>query len=99
MRFDEIKALLDKYYEGQTNPEEEAELQYFFSGENVPEDLLPDKDMFLFYQREKTETYAGEDEIEQMVLTQIEREEKREEEQEESSNEQESADQDHGYKG
>jgi len=71
MRLDEIKYLLEKYYEGKTSTEEEKTLVKFFSEEVVPEELLPEKDMFLFYQDEKSEKIAGESDIEALVLESI----------------------------
>ncbi len=42
-----IKELLEKFYEGATSMEEEAELQAYFIEEKVPEELLADKELFV----------------------------------------------------
>lgn len=42
-----IKYLLEKYYNAETSIEEEALLKHFFTNEEVPEALAPDRDMFL----------------------------------------------------
>ena len=47
MTIEQIKSLLARFYEGQTTPEEERLLADFFRREDVPEDLLQDKQLFL----------------------------------------------------
>ncbi len=42
-----IKELLDKFYEGQTSLEEELHLKEYFLGDNIPEELLEDKELFV----------------------------------------------------
>ena len=49
MNTEEIKKLLEKYYEAATTPEEERTLKNFFSGGPVPDELKPDKEIFLYY--------------------------------------------------
>jgi len=41
-----IKDLLEKFYDGSSDMSEEKELELFFRNEKVPEELLPDKDLF-----------------------------------------------------
>jgi hypothetical protein len=43
----QIKALLEKFYEGATSSEEEAELRDYFSTEQVPEELQADRELFV----------------------------------------------------
>ena len=43
----EIRMLMERFFEGRTTLEEEQELYGFFRKENLPQDLLPYKDMFL----------------------------------------------------
>lgn len=47
MNIEQIKSLLARFYEGQTTPEEERLLADFFRCEDVPEELLDDKQLFL----------------------------------------------------
>lgn len=44
---DEIKNLLNAYYEGKTNTAEEKRLYKFFSQTDVPQELSADKKLFL----------------------------------------------------
>ena len=42
-----IKQLLEKFYEGQTSLEEESHLKEYFAGDSIPEGLLEDKELFV----------------------------------------------------
>ncbi len=42
-----IKKLLDKFYEGQTSLEEEMQLKEYFLGDNIPGEMLDDKELFV----------------------------------------------------
>ena len=42
----EIRKLLDRFYLGETTLEEEKILQKYFSSASVPEELIPDRDLF-----------------------------------------------------
>lgn len=44
---EEIRKLLDRFYMGETTLEEEKILQDYFSSVSIPEELLPDRDLFL----------------------------------------------------
>lgn len=41
-----IRKLLDRFYMGETTLEEEKILQEYFSSASIPEELLPDRDLF-----------------------------------------------------
>lgn len=43
----EIRMLMERFFEGRTTLKEEQKLYDFFRKENLPQDLLPYKDMFL----------------------------------------------------
>ncbi len=43
-----IRSLLERYYEGQTTLEEEAELRAFFRQADVPDEFMSEKEMFAF---------------------------------------------------
>ena len=42
----EIRKMLDRFYQGQTTLEEEKILEEYFSSTTVPEEFIPDKDLF-----------------------------------------------------
>ena len=44
---EKIKAILERFYKGDTTIEEERELQEYFRVHAVPEEMLPDKELFL----------------------------------------------------
>ena len=45
-----IEELIESFFEGQTSNEEEKELYAFFSGENIPEHLLPYRQVFTYFE-------------------------------------------------
>ena len=49
MNSEEIKHLLEKYYNGESSVKEEAYLKSFFSHDDIPEDLLDEKQIFNYY--------------------------------------------------
>lgn len=45
-------AIIEKYYKGETSPEEEIQLRKFFrTAENIPEHLIPEKKLFYLYSK------------------------------------------------
>ncbi len=57
--FEDIRILLNKYWECQTNIEEENILHLFFtSQENIPEDLLRYKSIFHYTEEKKSQTVS-----------------------------------------
>lgn len=61
MNTDEIRQLLEKYYDGNTSVEEEETLRQFFSRAEIPSDLEPDADLFRFYMSKKEESAPVDD--------------------------------------
>ena len=51
MNKEEIKRLLEKYYNAESSEEEELILRKFFREEDVPEALLQEKEIFSYYSR------------------------------------------------
>jgi len=47
MKVDDIKRFLDAYYDGSSTPEQEEILMQYFSGDDVADELLAEKEMFL----------------------------------------------------
>ncbi len=54
MNQQQIKILLEKYFEGETNLQEEAQLARYFQQENIAEDLVQYKPLFQFYDQQKS---------------------------------------------
>ena len=50
------KALVEKYWEGETNLEEEKVLKAYFNGDKIAEELLPYKPMFRYFEVAKKQT-------------------------------------------
>jgi hypothetical protein len=53
MAYNEIKELLDKYFEGETSLEEENRLRTYFTQENIPKALRPYQPLFQFFVAER----------------------------------------------
>ena len=49
MKSEEIRHVLEKYYNGESTLEEERFLKEFFSQANIPEDLIDEKEIFIYY--------------------------------------------------
>lgn len=49
MKPEEVKRLLEKYYDGESTLEEELVLKKYFSRNDVPEDLAEEKEIFGYY--------------------------------------------------
>ncbi len=52
MASNQIKSLLDKYWEGETSLQEEQQLRAYFNGEAVAEDLKQYQPLFQFFKKE-----------------------------------------------
>jgi len=59
MNIKEIEALLEKYFEGETNLKEEKMLQEFFCSKEVPEHLKQHQPLFGYFQDCRNETLAN----------------------------------------
>ncbi|MCB8999146.1 MAG: hypothetical protein H6540_03630 [Bacteroidales bacterium] len=57
MKEKEIRSLLEKYYKGESTLAEENALREFFSSDDVPEDMAPEKEIFGYY---KTDIFIPE---------------------------------------
>lgn len=55
-----IKAILEKYWEGETSLEEEARLRVYFNQDQIAEELVPFQPMFQFFAKEQ-EAYLNGD--------------------------------------
>jgi len=74
MNSEEIKRLLEKYYEGATTSGEELLLKKFFSMENVPTDLRSDQEIFRYYMQ-AAEIPEPSADFEKKIISAIESEE------------------------
>ncbi len=74
MDIKKINKLLEKYYEGLTSIEEEEQLRNFFLSEDLPGEMLAERDMFSYYAaaRSKEET---DDRLSSSILSLIKRQE------------------------
>lgn len=61
MKKPEIKTLLEKYYKGETNLEEEGILIEYFSGKNIDSEFISDKEFFTFLIKERENQSSIED--------------------------------------
>lgn len=61
MDYKYIKQLLERYWECQTTLEEEAILRAFFCQEDIPSDLLPYRDLFIYEQTQPKQDVLGSD--------------------------------------
>lgn len=75
MNPEEIKRLLEKYYEGATTSGEELLLKKFFSMENVPPDLRNDQEIFRYYMQ-ASEIPEPSVDFEKKIISAIENDEK-----------------------
>ncbi|MEM1321054.1 MAG: hypothetical protein AAGG75_12445 [Bacteroidota bacterium] len=70
MDYNQIKLLLDKYWEGETSLEEEVQLRAYFAQDNIPEDLKPLQPLFAFFAAEQQ--LELDEDFERKLLTQLE---------------------------
>ena len=57
MKTEDIKILIQAFYQGETTVEEEQKLLHYFGNEDVPDELSEEKELFLrLYQSEAVET-------------------------------------------
>lgn len=54
MESHKIQILLEKYFEGETSLQEEKELKHYFSSANVAPEFIQYRDMFGYFEAEKT---------------------------------------------
>ncbi len=59
MDYNNIRKLLDKYWEGESSVQEEAQLRDFFAGTEIPEDLKPYRPLFQFFKMEQDKKLNG----------------------------------------
>ncbi|NDV69265.1 hypothetical protein [Dysgonomonas sp. 25] len=62
-----IEELLERFFEGKTSIAEEKELYSFFTGEDVPEKLLPYKQVFAYFENQLEQELADKDKTEEML--------------------------------
>ncbi len=72
----EIRKLLDRFYLGKTSLEEEKILQKYFSSASVPEELMPDRDLFKSL-GDGSDSVAVPEGLNQKVLDVIDQQEKK----------------------
>jgi hypothetical protein len=72
MSTEEIKKLLEKYYNAESSEEEELILRKFFCEEDIPGDLLEEKEIFSYFSRSEVvpEPSAG---LEERIISEIDK--------------------------
>jgi hypothetical protein len=70
MDYNNIRKLLDKYWEGESSLQEETQLRDFFAGNNVPEDLKSYQPLFQFFQMEQKKNLNGD--FDERLIQQLE---------------------------
>ncbi len=73
----DIRLVLEKFYRGETTLEEENRLRHYFESNAVPEELIPDKDLFESFGGENGSVEVPPD-LDGKILASIDRLEKRE---------------------
>jgi len=73
---EEIRKLLERFYLGETSLEEEKMLQDYFSSSSIPEELLPDRDLFRSM-RNAAESVAVPEGLNQKILNVIDLQERK----------------------
>ena len=71
----EIRKLLDRFYTGETTLEEEQILQDYFSSTSIPEELMPDRE--LFSSLGTSDSVAVPESLNQKILDVIDQQEKK----------------------
>ncbi len=74
---EEVRKMLDRFYQGETSLDEEKLLMDYFSSTKVPEELIPDKDLFLSFGPE-TETISVPADLNKKIIAAIDRVERKE---------------------
>lgn len=72
----EIRNMLDRFYLGETTLKEERLLQEYFSSAGVPEELVPDRDLFRSLEGSSNEISVP-DSLNQKILDQIDLQERK----------------------
>ncbi|MCK5067089.1 MAG: hypothetical protein KAR16_06615 [Bacteroidales bacterium] len=72
----EIRKLLNRFYQGETTLEEEKRLQEYFSSTTVPEEFIPDRDLFRSMKSGNEAIHVPVD-LNQKILAGIDREERK----------------------
>ena len=70
MDYKYIEQLLERYWRCETSLQEEEILRLFFSQEEVPTNLVPYKDLFI-YEQEQNETDILGDDFNQKILEKV----------------------------
>ncbi len=73
----DIKILLERFYQGETTLEEERRLQRYFASQTVPEELIPDKELFEAF-GEGEDSVEVPEELDEKIFHSLDRLEKKE---------------------
>lgn len=67
---EQLRRMLEKFYRGETTLEEEKQLQEYFSSTKVPEEFIPDKELFQTFES-GDETIPVPDDLNQKIIASI----------------------------
>lgn len=70
MDYKNIEQLLERYWRCETTLEEESQLRRFFSSDEVPAQLMPYKDLFVYEQKQQAEGLG--DDFDARILAKVE---------------------------
>ena len=73
----EIRKMLERFYRGETSLEEERMLQDYFTSTTVPEELIPDRDLFQSFE-EGADSVEVPSDLNQKILASIDQVERKE---------------------
>ena len=68
MELNKIEELLEKYFEGNSNEQDEQKLRAYFAQENIAEHLVSYRQMFVFFEKEQTLQSTKEFKLESAVI-------------------------------
>ncbi len=69
---EELKKMLERFYQGETTLEEEQMLKEYFSSATVPEEFIPDKELFQSFD-EQGESIVVPDDLNQKIIATVDR--------------------------
>ena len=72
---EEIRKIMDRFYLGETTLEEESKLHEYFSSNTVPEEFIPDKELFLAM-GSGSDSVEVPDNLNQKIIAAIDKEER-----------------------
>lgn len=73
---EQLRKMLERFYRGETSLEEEKELQQYFASTKVPEEFIPDKELFQRFESGE-ESVPVPDDLNQRIIASIDQAERK----------------------